>query len=81
MKSEMMNSLAAANEKIGDMVHSTGKRVGEAVSNIACQASEQVENGKNYVKANPVKGAFMAAAVGALAGCAVTTMLRKNARN
>jgi ElaB/YqjD/DUF883 family membrane-anchored ribosome-binding protein len=55
-----------------------GERAGEAVSSLADSMQHYYQDGREYVKANPVKGVAIAAAAGIVTGGLISIALRRN---
>lgn len=68
----ILSKIPASQDQIEDMVHTAGEKAGEFTSNIAERASDTLETGRAYVKANPIKGVAIAAAAGLAVGSLLT---------
>lgn len=56
-----------------------GKKIGELASGFSHSASEYIQTGKSFVRANPAKSIAIAASAGIVAGSVLTMILnRKN---
>jgi ElaB/YqjD/DUF883 family membrane-anchored ribosome-binding protein len=76
--SNELNTKAPMDESaLESVAHTAGRRLGAMASDFATGANNYARSGRDYVKANPVKGIALAAAAGALAGSLFSLTLRK----
>ncbi len=71
------SGIRTANESLENISHDVGQRAGEIVSQVSGSVSEYYENGRRFVKDNPVKGVAYAAAAGVVVGSLLTLALRQ----
>lgn len=62
---------------IESMAHSAGKSLGEVASQFVDSAEDYAEEGRRYIRKNPLTGVAAAAAVGMIAGGLLSTALRR----
>lgn len=71
------HSSQSSDRRIDGLTREVGERLGELSTSIRDTASEYMNQGKEYVAENPLKGVAMAAAAGALIGSAVSFLIRR----
>lgn len=77
LSQDFKNKVMSSEKNLGKMSHEVGEKMGAMASDIASTTSEYLENGRTFVKENPVSGVAIAAAVGAVAGSIVTLAMRR----
>lgn len=75
-KKDIKGGVRDANQALETISHDVGTRAGEIVSKVSNSATEYYETGREFVRANPVKGAAYAAAAGVVVGSILTLALR-----
>ncbi len=72
----LLSKIPASQDQIEGFVSKAGEKAGELTSNFAQTASDSIESGREYVKANPIKGVAIAAGAGLVAGSLLTMLFR-----
>ncbi len=73
----LLNKIPASPDQIENMVHRVGEKAGELTSSFTQKATDTLENSREYVKANPVKGVAIAAVAGIAVGSLLTLMFSR----
>jgi ElaB/YqjD/DUF883 family membrane-anchored ribosome-binding protein len=75
----LLSKIPASQDQLESMVNRAGEKAGELTSSFSRTATEKLENSREYVKENPIKGVAIAAAAGIAVGSILTMMFnRKN---
>ncbi|MBC7753297.1 MAG: hypothetical protein H7Z71_03600 [Moraxellaceae bacterium] len=73
----LLNKIPASPDQIENMVHRVGEKAGELTSSFTQKATDTLDNSREYVKANPVKGVAIAAVAGIAVGSLLTLMFSR----
>jgi len=69
--------LGSSDYYLNHLSHNAGEKIGKAASRLSESAGHYLQNSRDYVKENPIKGAGIALAAGAVAGSLITMLVRK----
>lgn len=73
----LLSKIPASQDQVESFVNRAGEKAGEITTSFTQTANETIENSREYVKANPLKGVAIAAAAGLAVGSLLTMMLSR----
>lgn len=77
----MKDASRAGGNPLEQVSRDIGERAGEAVSHLTDSVQQYYQDGREFVKQNPVKGVAIAAAAGIVTGGLISMALRRNSHN
>lgn len=73
----LLSKIPASQDQLETMVNRAGEKAGELTTSFSQKASDTIENSREYVKANPIKGVAIAAAAGLAVGSLLTILFSR----